>query len=176
MCNCKSVVDTFQSFLDGHVPNTGLREQDLWDEIFYLLSDSPDGRLSIQWMPSHCSEPGNEVKLAKYLKLGIMCDEDVKGNDGADELAKNGANLHTSIDHLFNAAVDRKRVATAVQKMYLCIWDMHIASSDTATQSADDADIAEVERMMHATQFDSVYDDDYDPFAEDDGNAICIRL
>ena len=55
--------------------------------------------------------------------------------------------------------------------MYLSICDMHIASSDTTTQSADDADIAEVARMMHATQFDSVYDDDYDPFAEEDGNG-----
>ena len=138
------MVDTFQNFLNGHGPKAGLREQDLWDEIFYLLSDAPEGISSIQWMPSHCSEPGNEAKLAKYISLGILCDDDVTGNDGADELAKSGANLHTSIDYLFNAAVDRKRVSTAVQKMYLSIWDMHTASSDTATQSADDADIAEV--------------------------------
>ena len=52
-------------------------------------------------MPSHCSEPGNEAKLAKYLRLGIMCNEDVVGNDGADELAKDGANLHIANDLFF---------------------------------------------------------------------------
>lgn len=67
MCDCQSVVDTFRVFLDGRVPRTGLREQDLWDEIFHLLSDLPDDMLSIQWMPSHCSEQGNETKVEKLV-------------------------------------------------------------------------------------------------------------
>ena len=62
MCDGKSVVDLFQGFFDGRTPATGLQEQDLWDEIFHVLSDLS---VSIQWMPSHCSEPGNEAKLAK---------------------------------------------------------------------------------------------------------------
>ena len=29
----------------------------------------------------HINEPGNEAKLAKYISLGIMGDDDVKGKD-----------------------------------------------------------------------------------------------
>ena len=170
MCDCKSVVDTFQNFLEGRTPSSGLQEQDLWDEIFFLLSDDSSS-IAIQWMPSHCSEPGNEDKLEKYLRNGTMCKEDVKGNDGADELAKSGANAHISIDHLFNASSDRRRIAILAQKMYVATWDAHILASDAATEAADYADIAEVERMMQAAQLDSIYNDEYDPFAEDEGEV-----
>ena len=163
-----SVVDIFHKYREGRLPCAGLREQDLWDEISFLCSDLPKNTFVIQWMPSHCSEDGNEAKLRKYVNLGIISDEDVKGNDMAEVLAKAGADLHVSIDHFFNAAADRRRVAIAVQKMYLMIWDAHINASDAATQAADEADIAEVERMMLAAQQDSIYDDDYDPFAEED--------
>lgn len=40
--------------------------------------------------------------------------------------------------------------------------------SDAATQAADDADIAEAEILMQSALAKSIYDADYDPFAEDD--------
>ena len=56
--------------------------------------------------------------------------------------------------------------------MYLATWDLHIEASDPASQAADDADIAEVERMMQAAQFHSIYSDDYDPCADDEEDEL----
>ena len=56
--------------------------------------------------------------------------------------------------------------------MFLCIWDAHIDASDAATQAADDADNAEVERMLHAAQQDALHEEDYDPFADIDDDEL----
>ena len=49
---------------------------------------------------------------------------------------------------------------------------MHIEASDPSSQAADDADIAEVERMMQAAQFDSIFGDDCDPSTEEDEDEL----
>ena len=73
-------------------------------------------------------------------------------------LAKEGADKHSSIDYLFHAAAVRKKIAVLAPKMYITIWDMHITASGKPTQDADDADIAEVERVMHEAYIDGIYE------------------
>ena len=53
--------------------------------------------------------------------------------------------------------------------MYITIWDLHIEGNDKPSRDADDADIAEIERAMHTAHLDSICDDDYDPFDEEEG-------
>ena len=64
--------------------------------------------IDIQWLPSHLAEPGNEEKRSKYPESRLVCNIDILGNDQADELAKQGADMHASIDYLFHAAADRR--------------------------------------------------------------------
>ena len=94
------------------------------------MKDSPVSTIDIQWLPSHLAEPGNEEKRSKYSESGLVCNIDILGNDQADELAKKGADMHASIDYLFHAAADRKKIAVLAQKMYIALWDLHITACD----------------------------------------------
>ena len=51
------------------------------------------GNRLIKWIPAHLDEPKNHKKLEAFLAEGGT-HEMVRGNCGADELAKEGAEMH----------------------------------------------------------------------------------
>ena len=68
-------------------------DYDLWNYAQGLLPILGDIDVKIEWMPSHLRESGHEQKKKKYLGRGGTLAA-IKGNDGADDLAKKGAALH----------------------------------------------------------------------------------
>ena len=162
MCDCKSVVNTFNDYCNGTKFDTNkVKDGDLWQSVFEMVDDLPTGFIQAQWMPSHMAEEDNVEKRKKAIDSGLVNENDIKYNDAADALARKGAEEHQNIDKLVNAAHDRKKLTIIVQKMLLSIWEAHIrdvAEQDT-TRQAEQADLEAMEAMMQnieaVAQFDT---------------------
>jgi ribonuclease HI len=72
MCDCQSVVKTFDKYQDCGIPSQGLREQDLWDQVFMLMKDTAADSILMQWMPGHLDDKAKADKKAKMLKDGTI--------------------------------------------------------------------------------------------------------
>ena len=74
----------------------------------------------------------------RALLSGIIVEEDILGNDGADKLANDGALMHTSNAYMAKRAQHRKDLTTVVQKMQAEIWNAYISNADPDTAAADE--------------------------------------
>ena len=84
----------YNDFLDTKTrPDHAIRDQDLWDQVFDIMEDAPDGAVIAQWMPSHLDEVANSHLKQKAIDSGLIIEEDIDGNVLADVLAKAGANI-----------------------------------------------------------------------------------
>ena len=99
MCDCKSVVNTFQDFqMHGRRKCGALQEEDLWTQIFDIM-EGRDEIVKVKWMPSHLDDPKNRDKKEKALGNKIICEDDILGNVEADKLADKGVIQHTCNNH-----------------------------------------------------------------------------
>ena len=80
-------------------------------------------RRKIEWMPAHLDEPKNRKKLESFLEQGGTRDM-IKGNCGADDSAKEGAEIHGDITKLADRASDLRAITVAAQRMYIRMWKL----------------------------------------------------
>ena len=73
-------------------------------------------------MPSHLNEPKNKEKKRKALADGLILEEDITCNDGADKLAGDGALSHLSNQQYVRAANMRKDLTVIAQKIDSGRW------------------------------------------------------
>ena len=167
MCDCQSVVKTLANYIENGTKPDNLREQDLWDIIFNLTENVTSKQICIQWMPGHLDNPNNAKKRDKYLKDGIIEQQDIVGNVAADTLANTGADAHVCIKDLIIEMHDKRQVTILIQKMLLDIWEAFI-NDDPDAMEANQNDIDEIEKMLQNAQLEAQMDDDYDPWAQEE--------
>ena len=107
-------------------------------QIFDLADSTPKGHIQVQWMPSHLNDKDKAEQKRRALLSGIIDEEDILGNDGADKLANDGALMHTSNAYMAKRAQHRKDLTTVVQKMQAEIWNAFISNADPDTVAADE--------------------------------------
>jgi len=96
------------------------------------------------------------------------------GNDEADKLAKQGAEMHKSNAHHASAARDRKDITVTTQKMMLHVWESYKEACSDPTKAALEEDDDEVYRAMLRAEFEAEEEyDTYDPFGaiDQEGNG-----
>ena len=124
MCDCKSVVDTYNNAARGDmVDPKKLNDDDLWKQIFELKDPTI---VKVQWMPSHLNDEGYEDKKKAALRQGKVTERDIQCNDFVDKLAKEGAAKHAPIGKIVLAAADRRICTVVTLKMLLHIWEHHL--------------------------------------------------
>jgi len=174
MCDCKSVVTTFQAYqMHGRRKCGALQKEDLWVQIFDIM-DGRDEIVKAKWMPSHLDDPKNHDRKEKALASKIISEEDIEGNVEADKLADKGVNQHTCNKHHAAFARDRLEITVTVQKMMLMVWEAYLDNNNVA-QEINMYDEQEVEMAMHQAQLTNYEDfEDYEPFGhvDADGNDI----
>ena len=114
MCDCLSVVNTFNRILDN--PDKELEkcaDGELWEVIRALLKDALANFFRCQWIPSHLDDPKhtNYAKRQKYLDDGITTIEHIHGNSRADAMADEGVKLHAENQEVRYDARVRQKVA-----------------------------------------------------------------
>ena len=156
----------FNDFINAKArPERAIRDQDLWDQVFDIMEDAPDGSVIAQWMPSHLDEIANAQLKQKVLDAGLIDEGDINGNVLADVLAKAGANMHECNAINVQMASDRRVLAILAQKMYLEIWTNFIDCSEAEQKLADLQDQADAANNL--ADYNPMDDDDqydYNPF------------
>ena len=95
----------------------------------------------IQWVPSHLNDKGKEEERVARLADGTTAEAHIAGNDKADELAKEGALMHTDITQVLAEADGRREITRLVQNMMVQIWQEHKEiDSRTSNEDAYDDD------------------------------------
>ena len=84
-----------------------------------------DTDIKVEWMPSHLSESGHELKKKKYLERGGTLAA-IQGNDGADDLAKKGAALHHTKGLRHYVAETRTDLTKIIQNMMVEMWTAEV--------------------------------------------------
>ena len=115
MCDCQSVVKTFNKFIHSGIPSQGLREQDLWEQVYVLMENTTDNMVLMQWMPGHLDDKTKVQKRDKMLKDGTILMEDIDGNVQADKLANTGTGMHLNIDEIIKQLHDKQVLTILVQ-------------------------------------------------------------
>jgi ribonuclease HI len=126
ICDCESVVNIMQSIIQRqHIAVDDLSDSDLWRTIKDLHDDAPVNYFRCTWVPSHCDDEGNEEKRRLMLESGTITEAQIRGNDMADELAKQGAAKHQVSERTLRAQEHRKQITMVYQNMMVTIWDKH---------------------------------------------------
>ena len=86
----------------------------------------------VSWVKGHATR----VDVSR----GRSTEEDKRGNDGADELARAGARLHHVSPEVVAAAKERRCVAVNVQRMMLCVLKDRFLAETLSTDDAEEAD------------------------------------
>ena len=104
---------------------------DLWNCLAHELSMRAS-KVTVSWVKGHATS----VDVLR----GRSTEEDKRGNDGADELARAGARMHHVSSEVVAAAKERRRVAANVQRMMLCVLKARFLAETMSTDDADEAD------------------------------------
>jgi len=175
MCDCKSVVNTFNDYqLHGRRRIGTVQEEDLWMQIFDLV-DGKEEFVIAKWMPSHLDDPKKSEQKDKAIANGLINEEDIEGNVQADKLADEGVKQHVCNKHHAAFASDRRQITITVQKMMLTVWEAYLENNLLA-QEINGYDEQEVEAAMQQMQLCQEEYEDYDPFGhvDADGNDVSI--
>ena len=109
MSDCQGVVKVVRSILQGDAYDHKHEDADLLHYLSEIINTKTRHFLAIQWMPGHLDDPQKYKKKEKYLKTGGQpCH--IRGNVNADDLAKRGANQHTTNQTRYYLANARKAV------------------------------------------------------------------
>ena len=105
------------------------------DDLWNMLGVEVQSRatsVKVSWVKGH----------AKQIDIdrGRTTDEDKKGNDGADELAVAGANMHRIDSEVVDMARQRKVVARSVQRMMVAVLQARALAESASQSEAGDAD------------------------------------
>ena len=106
---------------------------DLWNALAHELCNR-DSHVYVSWAKGHAT------RLDVFR--GRSTEEDKRGNDGADELARAGARLHHVSAEVVAAAKERRCLAMTVQRMMLCILKARLLAETLSTYDAEEADRA----------------------------------
>ena len=88
--------------------------------------------MSVSWVKGHSTR----IDVLR----GRTADEDKRGNDGADELARAGARLHQVSAELVAVAKERRYVAVSVQRMMISILKARFLAESSLNNDAEEAD------------------------------------
>ena len=88
--------------------------------------------VSVSWVLGH-------AKKTDVLR-GRTTEEDKRGNDGADQLARDGAAQHAAPAEVVTAARTRIDTASSVQGMMLAVLEARFMAESTGTNDADHED------------------------------------
>ena len=119
-CDCKSVVEIFNQIIQGILTEddiNNLSDGDLWSAIFVLTRNVPDNFYKCDWIPSLCNDEGNEDRRREMIEAGIITERQILGNDAADELAKQGGQLHAFSENIIIAQNFRREITMLYQNM-----------------------------------------------------------
>ena len=104
---------------------------DLWNCLAHELCGR-DSHVCVSWVKGHATR----VDVLR----GRSTEEDKRGNDGADELARAGARLHHVSAEVVASAKERRRAAVNVQRMMLCILKARFLAETLSPDEAEKAD------------------------------------
>ena len=124
-----------------------LAEADLRARIFKHLDEGAAEFIHIKWIPSHLNVTSRAASKFKYMQGGIIDQDDINGNVGADELANQGWEKHLDISPLTVMSEDMMQVTTMVQNMQLHIWSSYVDSASVDVKRADEADTAIIKNI-----------------------------
>jgi len=104
---------------------------DLWNKLAMALQSRATD-VSVTWVKGH-------AKLIDVVR-GRTTEEDKRGNDGADELARAGARMHHVSSEVVAAAKERRCVAANVQRMMLCVLKARLMAETLSPDDAEEID------------------------------------
>ena len=108
----------------------GRDRDDLWKALESEL-DSRESCVRVSWVKAHANK--RDIQQGRTTLL------DMKGNNGADELAVAGASVHQFPSEVVTAAHERRDWAVNVQQMMVYILKARFAEENaTANDAGDD--------------------------------------
>ena len=162
-CDCQSVVDVVRSLINDPFGNIPHKNADMWSLIRDLLQGPQLDRIRIEWMPSHTAD--NKAKAERSCKL-LYDALDVKGNDGADQLAKDGAIPSQPDNEAWVTAQDRMVITRMTQDLMVEVWMAHRKTTGKHDDmELDEAEMALLEMSVNPCD-DADEQEDEDPWGD----------
>ena len=138
---------------------------DYWETISDILRQNY-APIHITWMPSHLDEDKKKEERDKFIANGGT-EEWIRGNCGADDMAKRGAALGAPPEHLLAREKITRTFARAVQRMAVHIW---AAEKGLVMEKDADGHEADMEEEMFgldtADDFNNITDTYQDAFED----------
>ena len=135
VADCFSVVHKLQDILAEDVddaPEEG-DHGDLWNSIKEKIADKPRDFYEVAWVASHIDlQDADQVEQS-----GIFPKKHIFGNDGADQLAKQGLNFHNVDRFEHSKADDRAYIACIIQAMIAAVWEKYFEQDTEAKEGGD---------------------------------------
>ena len=112
---------------------------DYWETMVEILRQN-NARIAVRWMPSHLDEEGKQAQREAFIAQGGK-QEWIRGNCGADEMAKKGAKLAAPPGHLLEREKILRTFTRTVQRMLVHVWAAEKGLVDSKEVDGHEADL-----------------------------------
>ena len=154
------VCNGFESLLSRGL-HLGRDHDDLWKALESEL-DSRESCVRVSWVKAHANK--RDIEQGRTTLL------DMKGNNGADELAVAGASVHQFPSEVVTAAHERRDWAVNVQQMMVSILKARFAEENATANDAGDDRGSDMGDHVACQDYD--HDDGMSAEASDDRERI----